>query len=106
MVDNCAAGAKDGLILLGVKFTEFFREDILDVTAQKFLFIAATASLDERLIHSDIAALGVLDEKCRIGNVIKELLDNRKFGGDARRDFREGTGKSKNVGFHSGSHIT
>lgn len=65
----------------------------MDVPAEKLLFIAATATVDERLVDGNVTATRIFDEKCGVGDVIKKLLDDRQLGGNARRDFRERTGK-------------
>ncbi|HEY2233969.1 MAG TPA: hypothetical protein VGK01_10900, partial [Candidatus Angelobacter sp.] len=103
--DQAPPGAKDGLILGGVKLGEFFREYFVEMTSEEFFLVAATAAFDQRLVYSDITSLGILDEKCGIGNVIKKLLDDAEFGRNIRRDFRECMGKRKYVRLHSGSHI-
>lgn len=93
VIDYWAARPDDSLILAGVKFGEFFWEDLLDMPAEQFLFIAATTTLNERLIDGDVTSASVFDKKCGVRNVIEELFDDGQFGGDARRHFRERTGK-------------
>ena len=76
MIDDRAASADNGLVLIGVKFGQFFRKNFLHVPAKEFLFIAATTTFDEGLIDGDITAASVLDEKYSVGNVIEELFDD------------------------------
>ena len=76
VIDDCAAGANDRLVLVGIKFSEFFWKDLLNMTTEQFLFIAATTALNKRLIDSDVTAAGVFDKKYRVGYVIEELLDD------------------------------
>ncbi len=93
VIDYCAASADDRLVLVGVKFSEFFRKYLLNMTSEQFLFVAATTTFDEGLINGNVTTASVFDKKCGVGNVIEKLLDDGQFGGDARRDFRERTGK-------------
>jgi len=93
MIDDCAACPDHRLVLVGVKFRELFWKDLLNMTSKQFFFVAAPAAFDERLIDSDVAAASVFDKKCGIRNMIEKLFDDAQFGGDARRDFRERTGK-------------
>src|SRR4029077_15389322 len=76
VIDNCAARADDSLILLGVKFGELLWKDLLDMSAEQFLFIAATTSFNEGLIDGDVTAAGVFYKKCGVGNVIEKLFDD------------------------------
>ena len=76
VVDDWAASADDGLVLDGVNFGELFWKDLLDMSAEQFLFITATTTLNEGLIDGDVTAAGVFDKKCGVGNVIEELFDD------------------------------
>src|SRR5437899_1642548 len=93
MIDNRAASADDSLVLAGVKFRQLFRKDLLNMTPEQFFFVAAPAAFDEGLIDGDVTAASVFDKKCGVRNVVEELLDDGQLGGNARRDFRERTGK-------------
>jgi hypothetical protein len=93
VIDYCAAGSDHRLILDGVKLCEFFWKDLLNMSPEQFLFVAATASFDQGLVDCDVAAASVFDKKCCVWNVVEELLDDGQFGGNARRHFRERTGK-------------
>ena len=76
VIDNWAASPDDGLVLVGVKFSEFFRKDLLNMTSEQFLFVAATTTFDEGLINGNVTATSVFDKKCGVGNVIEELFDD------------------------------
>jgi len=93
VIDDCAASADDGLILRGVKPSQLFGKDLLNMTSEQFLLIAAATTFDERLIDGEVTTASVFDKKCGVGDVIEELLDDGQFRGDARRHFRECTGK-------------
>src|SRR5689334_11793735 len=93
VIDDCAASADDGLILIGIKLRQLFWKNLLNMSPEQFLFVAATATFDKGLINGKVTAASIFDKKCRVGNVIEKLLDDGQFGGDARRNFRERTGK-------------
>jgi len=93
VIDDGAAGADDGLVLDSVKRGELFWKDLLHMSSEQFLFVTATTTLDQRLIDSDVTAACVFNKKGCVRNVIEQLLDDGQFGGDARRHFRERTGK-------------
>ena len=93
MIDDCAASPDHRLILVGVNLGKLFRKDLLNMTSEQLLLVAATTTFDEGLINGDVTAASVFDKKCCVGNVIEQLLDDGQFGGDARRNFRERAGK-------------
>lgn len=76
VIDDSAATADDGLVLVGVNFGEFFWKDFLNMPAEQFLFIAATTTFNKRLIDGDVTAASVFDKKCGVGNMIEKLFDD------------------------------
>ena len=76
MVNYRAASLDNSLVLVGINFGEFLGENLLDVPAEKFLFIAATATINQGLIDGDVTAASIFDEESSVGNVIEELLDD------------------------------
>ena len=76
VIDDCAASPDHRLILIGVNLGKLFRKNLLNMTSEQFLFVAATTTFDEGLIDGEVTAASVLDEKCRVRNVIEELFDD------------------------------
>ena len=93
MVYDRSSRSKNGLILDGIKLSQFFGKNFLHMTTQQFLLVAAAAAFNERLVEGGIAATGIFDEKSRLREMIEELLDDGQFGGERGRGLSGHTGK-------------
>jgi hypothetical protein len=82
MIDHCAAGTQNGLVLGGIEIGEFPRKDLPDLSSQELAFVLQTAAVDQGLVNCQVAPSGVFDEERRLRNVIEQLFDNGQLSGD------------------------
>jgi hypothetical protein len=76
VVNDRPAGAQYGLILGCIELRQVLWKNVTDVAPDQLSLVLQTASFNERLIHSQVAALRVFEKKCCFRDVIKELFQD------------------------------
>jgi hypothetical protein len=89
VVHNWLSGAQDSLILPGIDFGEFLREDLQHITSEQLLLVCDPASLHERLVNGGVAAMKILDEKSDFRHMVENPLNHHHLDGPAQAGIRD-----------------
>ena len=80
LVKNSLAVTQHALVLRTVILTKWRWKNFIGTAPDQFPFFVAAAAFDQSLIHHDIFALTVLDEKHQVAETIEQRLAGEGFG--------------------------
>jgi hypothetical protein len=89
MVHNWLSGTQNSLILPGIDFREFLREDLQHISSQQLLLVCDPASLHERLVDGSVSAMQILDEEGDLRHMVEDPLDHHHLDGPAQAGIRD-----------------
>src|ERR1019366_10238044 len=89
VVHNWLSGAQNSLILPGIDFGEFLREDLQHISSQQLLLVCDPASLHEGLVDGGVAAMKILDEESDFRHMVEYPLDHDHLDGPAQAGIRD-----------------
>lgn len=81
MIEERAARAQDGRVLLRRDAAEFTRADIAGSAAEQLRFVLQAVAQNEGVVDDDVASVGVFDEKGHVRRFVEKLFEQRHIHG-------------------------